>query len=405
MAYFNPQRPSYIADPYPALARLRAEAPVFYSEPHEAWLVTSYAECLALLHDEATYASDPARSTGRVGERIRHQRESQVLGDTPRIGQSDAPVHARLRGTVAAAFTPRYVEGMRGFIEREVAALLDSVLRAGAPFDALNDFGALLPRAVIGAQLGAPEPDREQVLAWATALMQTVNADLTPARRDEAEAARDGLLDYLGRVGRGETGAPESLIATMARAESEARRLTAAELLALTIDVALAGNDTTANLIGNGVIALASHPEEEARLRSEPDWEAAVDEMLRYDPPQQVIARFTTGPTTLRGKHIPAGATVLAHVAAANRDPAVFPAPDRFDVGRRGERHLSLGMGVHHCVGAPLARVEAEAAFRALLNRLTALRLAPGTAFPRGPDWMLRSAGAVPLLTGELLTG
>ncbi|RJQ07193.1 MAG: cytochrome P450 [Dehalococcoidia bacterium] len=405
MAYFNPQRPSYIADPYPALARLRAEAPVFYSEPHEAWIVTSYGECLALLHDDETYASDPAHSTGRVGERIRHQREGQVLGDTPRIGQSDASVHARLRGAVAAAFTPRYVEGVRGFVEREVIALLDGVLRADEPFDVLNEFGALLPRAVIGVQLGAPEADRAQILAWATALMQTVNADLTPARRTEAEAARDGLLGYLGRVGRGEAGDPESLIAAMARAEGDAGRLTGAELLALTIDVALAGNDTTANLIGNGVIALASHPAEEARLRVEPDWETAVDEMLRYDPPQQVIARFTTRPTILRGKRIPAGATVLAHVAAANRDPVTFPEPERFDVARRGERHLSFGMGVHHCVGAPLAKIEAEAAFRALFERLTMLRPAPGMAFPRGPDWMLRSAGAVPLLTGELFRG
>jgi len=361
--------------------------------------VTSYGECLALLHDDETYASDPAHSTGRVGERIRHQREGQVLGDTPRIGQSDALVHARLRGAVAAAFTPRHVEGMRGFVEREVIALLDGALRADEPFDALNEFGALLPRAVIGVQLGAPEADRAQVLAWATALMQTVNADLTPSRRAEAEAARDGLLGYLGRVGRGEAGDPEP------RAGSEAGRLTGAELLALTIDVALAGNDTTANLIGNGVIALAAHPDEEARLRAEPDWEASVDEMLRYDPPQQVIARFTTRPAVLHGRRIPAGATVLAHVAAANRDPAAFPDPDRFDVARRGERHLSLGMGVHHCVGAPLAKVEAEAALRALLGRLTALRLVPGTVFPRGPDWMLRSAGAVPLLTGDLLRG
>lgn len=125
MAYFNLLRPSYIADPYPALARLRAEVPVFYSELHEAWIVTSYAECLAILQDEATYASDPARSTGRVGERIAAQRVHQVLGDTPRIGQSDAPVHDRLRGTVAVAFTPRYVERMHEFVEREGKAILD----------------------------------------------------------------------------------------------------------------------------------------------------------------------------------------------------------------------------------------------------------------------------------------
>ncbi len=403
MAYFNPMRPSYIADPYPALARLRAEAPVFFSEPHEAWIVTSYSECLAILHDQNTFASDPERSTGRVAERIRGQRASQVLGDTPRIGQSDAPTHGRLRGTVAAAFTPRYIEGVRAFVEGEVETLLDAHLRSGEPFDALNDFAALLPRAVIGEQVGAPAADRAQVLEWATALMQTAHVDLTPARRVEAEAARDGLLDYLGRVARGETGHSDSLLTRMARAESD--RLTTEELLALTIDVALAGNDTTANLIGNGVLALAANPEEETRLRTSEDYSTAVDEMLRYDPPQQAIARFTTRTSTLGRRRVPAGATVLACVAAANRDPAVFPDPDRFDVARRGERHLSLGMGVHYCVGAPLAKVEAEAAFRALLARLTSIRLVSRVVLPRGPDWMLRSAGAVPLQTGELLRG
>ncbi len=401
MAYFNPMRPSYIADPYPALARLRAEAPVFFSEPHEAWIVTSYPECLAILHDQDTFASDPERSTGRVGERIRGQRASQLLGDTPRIGQSDAPVHGRLRGTVATAFTPRYIEGVRVFVGDEVEALLDAHLRSGEPFDALNDFAALLPRAVIGEQVGAPEADRAQVLEWAMALMQTAHVDLTPARRAEAEAARDGLLDYLGRVARGETGDSDSLLTRIARAEGD--RLTTEELLALTIDVALAGNDTTANLIGNGVLALAANPEEETRLRASEDYSTAVDEMLRHDRPQQAIARFTTGASTLGGRRVPAGATVLAHVAAANRDPAVFPHPDRFDVARRGERHLSLGMGVHYCVGAPLAKIEAEAAFRALLARLTSIRLVPRVVLPRGPDWMLRSAGAVPLQTGELL--
>ena len=399
MAYFNPMRSSYIADPYPALARLRAEAPVFFSEPHDGWIVTSYAECLAILHDQDIFASDPERATGRVRERIRDQRASQVLGATPRIGQSDASVHGRLRGTVAAAFTPRYIEGVRAFVRDEAEALLDAHLRADQPFDALNEFAALLPRAVIGEQVGAPQADRAQVLEWAMALMQTAHADLIPARRAEAEAARDGLLDYLGRVARGETGDSESLLTRMARTEGD--RLTTEELLALTIDVALAGNDTTANLIGNGVLALASNPEEEARLRSSEDYSTAVEEMLRYDPPQQAIARFTTRASTLRGRRIPAGAPVLAHVAAANRDPAAFPDPDRFDVGRQGERHLSLGMGVHYCVGAPLAKIEAEAALRGLLTGLTSIRLVPGAALPRGPDWMLRSAGAVPCRQGS----
>ena len=401
MAYFNPMRPSYIADPYPALARLRAEAPVFFSEPHDAWIVTSYPECLAILHDQDTFASDPEHATGRARERIRGQRASQVLGDTPRIGQSDAPVHSRLRGTVAAVFTPRYIEGVRTFVAGEVESLLDVRLHADQPFDALKDFAALLPRAVIGEQVGAPEADRAQVLDWAMSLMQTAHADLTPARRAEAEAARDGLLGYLGRLARGETGHSDSLLTRMARAEGD--RLTREELLALTIDVALAGNDTTANMIGNGVLALALNPEQETRLRASEDYGTAVDEMLRYDPPQQAIARFTTRAWTLRGRRIPEGATVLAHVAAANRDPVAYPNPDRFDVARQGERHLSFGMGVHYCVGAPLAMIEAEAAIRGLLWRLTSIRLVPGVGLPRGPDWMLRSAGAVSLLTGELL--
>lgn len=402
MPFFNPVRPSYIADPYPALARLRAEAPVYYSREIEAWIVTSYPECLAVLHDDETYSSDALRARGRLGARLERVKRRSVLGTTLRIGQTDPPDHARLRSVVARAFTPRYVESMRPVVDAEARSLLASV-SPGEPFDLMASFADRLPRAVIAAQLGAPPEDRDRVMGWARDLMQTVNDDLVPARRTVAEAARDGLLGYLARVAAGETGDPDSLLAGMARAE-EAQALTPEELLALTIDLALAGNDTTANLIGNGALALMRYPEEQQRLRGDLDGllASAVEEMLRFDPPQQAAARVATTSTTLRGEAIAEGDVVMAMLSAANRDPAVFPDPDRFDVGRAGERHLSMGMGIHYCIGSPLGKLEAELAFRALFERLPVLRLAGGARLPRTGDWMLRSVRSIPVDTSDL---
>lgn len=399
MAYFNPSRPSYIADPYPALARLREEAPVYRSDELDAWIVTSYDGCVTVLQDYETYSSEVANAPGRLGDRVRAVKRRSVLGDAPRIAQVDPPAHHRLRAVVARAFTPRQVETMRPAIEAHVAALLDVVER-GQPFDLMAGLCEPLPAAIVSAQMGAPEADRAQVLAWARALMQTEGADLSPERRREAQAARDGLLDYLGRVSAGETGDPESLIAVMARAGTAEERLELPELLALVIDLSLAGNDNTSNLVGNAFLSLAAHPDQEALLRERPALLAgAIEETLRYDSPQQAAVRVVRRDTALGRERLKAGQVVITMLGAANRDPGVFEDPDRFDVTREpGARHLAFGLGPHFCIGAPIARMAGKAALSALLERFDALRLAHGaplSSVPRSPDWMTRSGRVI----------
>ncbi len=400
MAHFNPARPSYLADPYPALHRLRAEAPVYRSRELDAWIVTSYEACVEVLQDHETYSSAVTEAPGRLGERVRRVKRGSVLGDTPRIGQQDPPAHGRLRGVVARAFTPRRVEAMRPTVEAHVATLLERVDPA-RPFEAMAGLCAPLPAAIVSAQLGAPEADRPQVVAWARALMQTEGADLSTERRRQAHEARDGLLDYLGRVAAGETGDPDSLLAAMARAEADEERLELDELLALVIDLSLAGNDNTSNLVGNGILALAAHPEQQALLREQPDLlPAAVEEVLRFDAPQQAAVRFVAadaGPVMLAGQRLQPGEVVITMLGAANRDPVAYPEPDRFDVTRQGPRHLAFGLGPHFCIGAPLARMVGVAAFQALLERFAPLRLVEGAPILRAQDWMARSARTIPV--------
>jgi len=225
---------------------------------------------------------------------------------------------------------------------------------------------------------------------------------LPAAERRAAEEARAALLDYIARFTAEGAGGGESLLARLAREQDEGRRLTADELLELTIDLALAGNDTTANMIGNGVLALGAHPDQLALLRARPELlGSAIEEVLRYDPPTQVVVRVATRNLRLGRAALAEGDTLLLMLGAANRDPAQFEDPDRFDVAREGaHRHLAFGLGVHFCLGAPLARVEGEAAFAALIARFPDLRLAPGATLPRANDWMMRSVREIPLDTG-----
>ncbi len=401
MAFFNPLRPSYIDDPYPALHRLRAEEPVHRAEQLSAWIVTSHEHCLDVLRDHETYSSTLRGAEGPLGRHIEHQRRETVLRDAARMAQSDPPEHTRLRGIVSRTFTPRYVESLRPFVEREVARLLEGV-QPSEPWDVLSGLARPLPIAVIAEQLGAPSGDREQVMAWTRSLLQLASAaDLSPQRRREAEAARDGMLDYLERVARGESGEPGALITALARTVGDDERLQPMELLALTVDLAIAGNDTTAGMLANGTLALARHPEQQEILRREPaHLRDAIEEMLRWDPPTQTAVRVAAKEARLGKRTIRPGQTVIAMLAAANRDPAVFRDPDRFDVTREAEgRHLAFGMGIHYCLGAPLARIEAETAFRALLDRFDVIRLSEGADLARSPDWMLRGVQRLPLDT------
>ena len=390
MAMFNPFLPSFLRDPYPAYAALRAEDPVHRSPALQAWIVTSYDECEAVLLDSETFGSDPSHATSELAQVLNQQRLDSPLGDVPVALTVDPPAHTRLRGIVNRAFTPRTVEHLHAHIDEVAQSLLD-----GAParelFDVMTGLAQPLPVIVIAELLGVPPADRDRFKRWSTAIAGTTSVLNSAAEIERARQTTQELIDYFGPFVEQRRAEPrEDLISALVQAEEEGERLSPDELLAFCILLLVAGNETTTNLIGNGMLALLRHPQQAELLHDDRSLiGGAVEEFLRYDSPVQGVVRWVRSGTTLGGHRLAAGDTVMAMVGAANRDPARFAGPDRLDVGREGVRHLSFGLGIHFCLGAPLARLEAAIAFDALLSRFPEARAAEAEP-ARGGTFMLR---------------
>ena len=398
MAVFNPFLPSYQANPYPAYAALRAEDPVHFSAAIQAWVLTTHEDCERVLRDQETFSSSSDTASGQLATVLQQQRREFPLGEVPTVLNSDPPVHTRLRTLLNRAFTPRAIEGLRPHIEDIAAALLDDAGRAGGRFDAVAGFAQPLPIIVIAELLGVPPEDRDQLKVWSTAIANTTNVLNTEDALAAARQATVELIAYMDEIVAQRRAAPGADIMTaLVQAEEGGERLSHDELLAFSILLLLAGHETTTNLIGNGLLALTEHPDVAARLRAEPDLlPSAVEEFLRYDSSVQGAVRFARETVEIRGRTIERGSTLLLLLGAANRDPAQFPEPDALDVARSPNRHLSFGRGVHFCLGAPLARLEADVAFRALLDRFTELRVAEGGA-ERSGTLVLRGMGKLEL--------
>ena len=379
MAVFNPFLPSFAENPYPAYASLRADEPVHFSAALQAWVLTGYEHCEQALRDGATFSSNPLVARGQLALMLQQQRREFPLGEVPTVLSSDPPVHTRLRTLLNRAFTARAIEGLRPRIEEIAASLLDGI-RAGDRFEAVGGFAQPLPIIVIAELLGVPPADRDLFKRWSTAIARTTNVLNPPSVLDAAREATVELIAYMDEVvarRRREPGA--DIMTALVGAEDEGERLSHEELLAFSILLLLAGHETTTSLIANGLLALAEHPDQSARLRADPAlMPSAVEELLRYDSPVQGVVRFARRSGELGGRAIEEGATLLPLVGAANRDPAQFLEPEALDLARDPNRHLSLGRGIHFCLGAPLARLEGEVAFAALLERFPELRLADG---------------------------
>lgn len=368
------RRPELIADPYPALAALRAADPVHFNPGLNAWVLTRHADLEAAFRD-------PRFSADRIRPFVAGQTQAdpddvRLLGDCLGLWMvfNDPPVHSRLRGLVNQAFSRRAVEALRPAIAARAGALLDGLDPAGG-VEVMAAFARPLPALVIAEMLGVPTADLDALVRWSDDLAAFVlAARLDPARYRRAAAALAEMNGYFARLIAARRRAPgDRILDALIAAHAGEDRLSLEELLASCVLLLFAGHETTAHFLGNGLRALALHPGQAAAVPAMgPEaLRTALNELLRWDGPSTSQVRVLAEAATLHGTTLPRGARVYLMILAANRDPAVFTDPDRLDLGRTGAaRHLTFGSGIHVCLGAHLARLEGEVAFPLLLSRL-----------------------------------
>ena len=370
---FNPMDPEFVADPYPMYQRLQADDPVHHS-PLGFWVLTRYADVIASLRD-GRLIKEPIAAfvAARFG-----------IAVPPGLGLSmldrDPPDHTRLRGLVSKAFTPKALERLRPDIQRIVTGLLDRVDGHGE-MDLIDEFAYPLPVNVICDMLGVPVRDHERFKQWGLDIARGLDAIMLPPDSEVGQrsmAGRRALAAYFRELIAERRAAPrDDMLSALIAAEEAGDKLNEEELLATCILLLVAGHETTVNLIGNGTLALLRHPGELSRLRDDPGIIGpAVEELLRFDGPVQRTARIPSEDVVIGGRTIPKGEMVMPFLGAADRDPAQFPDPQRLDLTRADNRHIAFGMGVHFCLGAPLARMEGQIAINTLLKRLPKLALA-----------------------------
>jgi cytochrome P450 len=370
---FNPMDPDFIADPYPTYRTLREQDPV-HESPLGFWVLTRYDDVVAALRDPRLI-KEPIQSivAARIGAAVSPVGALSML-------DRDPPDHTRLRSLVSKAFTPRVVETLRPRIQAIVDGLLDRACDAGR-MDLIEELAYPIPVVVICEMLGVPVEDHERFKGWGVDLARGLDSILLGPESEVAkrsQAARRALGDYFRELIATRRHAPRhDLLSALIAAEEAGDKLTEDELLATCVLLLIAGHETTVNLIGNGTLALLRHPDQMRRLRENPDLiVTAVEELLRFDGPVQRTARIPSADMKIGGKSVKAGDMVMPFIAAADRDPAQFPDPDRLDLGRTDNRHIAFGWGIHFCLGAPLARVEAQIAINTMLARCPKLALA-----------------------------
>ena len=374
--------PAFITDPYPVFRRLREESPVHWVEPWGCWLLTRAEDIELTIRDTRRFSS--AHRVTRVIERTPGWETGRLaaLHENFAVGmaQTDPPDHTRVRGLVSAAFTPRRVEASRERIAELVDGYLEPVLPTGR-IELVADLAHPLPAVVIAELSGFPVADRERFRDWTYRInaffFQSGTVD--PVAAEDADAAvveaREWIHDLLEERRARPT---DDLLSALVAADVEGGRLSEAELLSTAITLFLGGHDTTTQLIALGMSALVREPDQLDLLRGRPDLvPAAVEEMLRFDAPFQMNLRYVTEDTEIGGVTLRAGDLVRQALGSGDRDPARFDDPDAFRIERPPARHLSFGLGHHFCLGAPLARLQAQIVVEALVRRLPDLRLDP----------------------------
>ncbi len=386
--------PAWRHDPYPSYEVLRAAGP-FPPGPLNLRLVPRYAECNAILQNPAwSHAEEPE---------LLHP-GSDILDLPASFLWMEPPDHTRLRGLVSKAFTLRTIENLRPRVEQVVDELVDQAVAAGE-VDLIEALAYPLPLTMICELLGVPADDHPTVRRMSEGIARGLDPDvlLTPEEvAARTEAARE-FIEFFGALIAQRRAQPrDDLISALAAVEAEGDRLAAHEMLATLVVLVVAGHETTVNLVGNGVLALLRNPDQFALLRDNPDLAGpAVDELLRYDAPSQLTTRVATREIELSGHTFVPGDGVMVMLGSANRDPHAFDEPDRLDLtrytGRDGvNRHMSFGIGLHYCIGAPLVRLEMEIALRALAGRAPAIELLADPPVYR-PNLVVRGMTELPV--------
>jgi amino acid adenylation domain-containing protein len=368
--------PEVLANPYPLFQRLRQEDPVHWDPFLHAWVVTRYSDVMEVLH---TFSADRTPSPEQLSAMGLSQLNPIAQVMVKQMLFMDAPAHTRLRGLASKAFTPARVEQLRDHIREIVDRLLEGIEPKGS-MDVIADFADPLPAIVTAELLGVPTSDWKKLKTWSANFAEMLgNFQHNPEHAPVMLQTVEEMTSYFRDAVREITVHPrEGLIHSLITAEMDGDRLTEEEVIANSIVTMVGGQETTTNLIGNGLLALLRHPAEMQRLAADLSLiPLAVEEMLRFESPSQHTARLAPGDRELGGKQIQKRQAVIAIMAAANRDPERFPEPDRFDITRSDNRHLAFGYAAHFCFGAPLARAEGQIAFERMLSRLHNIRLEP----------------------------
>jgi len=391
--YFNPFDPEYRANPYPSYHTLRNGPPKQLNLFLPVTLVARYADVIAVLRDYETFSSERPEVPGRE--------LTDPFRGAPTIETADPPVHTRLRRLAAKAFTPSRISGMEPRIRAIAAELLSHTVPSGE-FEAITTFADPLPVRVIAEMLGVPDERQAQFKQWSDAIIASIavvpGSPPPPGSVEASDALREFFTEEIYRRRRTPG---DDLISVLVGAHDEREALNAEELLAFVILLMIAGNETTTNLIGNGLLALGRNPDQLARLRREPQLMAsAVEEMIRYDSPVHSTVRVARKDTNIGGTEVAARSIVMVLLSAANHDPLQFPEPDRFDLARQPNAHVGFGEGIHFCIGAPLSRLEASIAFEMILERFPNLRLSsPEPALTYKGALSMRGVSSLPMLT------
>lgn len=387
--------PEVLANPYPLYRRLREEDPVHWDPYLHAWVVTGYQDVVTVLQRFLADRTPPPEKLAALG--------MEQLAPIARVMVRqmlflDPPQHGRVRALASVAFTARRVEVLRRHIQQITDSLLDRIQPCGVS-DLMVDIANPLPAIVTAEMLGMPIEDHLKLKAWSEDFAEMLgNFQHNPGRAAAVLRSVEEMTTYFLAAVRQEDSSPtEGLVNALATAEVDGDRLSEEEIVANVIVTMVGGQETTTNLIGNGLLTLLRQPSEMERLRADSSLVAsAVEELLRYESPSQHTARLAPDDLMLGDKSIRSGQAVIAVMGAANRDPARFPDPDRLDLARADNRHLAFGWASHFCFGAPLARMEGQIALETMLRRLPDLQLAPVPITWR-PNLGLRGLTALPV--------